>query len=305
MGCCTTGCCGTSSFPSTTWRSSRRTTSNGTRPSGMPTRPNSTCEEIRTTPTWPLRKRWPSTLWVGNDDCSFKRNEYRRDHHDQAGSAEHDQRHSPTNHNCCRAPTRPSGSPRHCWPRRMSPLKAAPSQTREVWQDKHGLWASTSLPRTPCSGESSRRNEPRATTRHKPRSTDCSASAIGRRQPTCSTGSRERVAIGIRDRRARVITRGLDQDAARGLERAAVTAFFKGDYQAALGQFARMSPSEITPRVLFYQACTNAALALVEGPAGAPRLTRARAPARSDPKRNTFERHRRYVSPQIISALEQ
>jgi hypothetical protein len=102
------------------------------------------------------------------------------------------------------------------------------------------------------------------------------------------------------------IARGLDQDAARGLEHAAVTAFYKGNYQAALGTFARMSPSQITPRVLFYQACTNAALALVEGPAGASRLTRARALyARSDPKRNSFERHRRFVSPQIIRALEQ
>ena len=102
------------------------------------------------------------------------------------------------------------------------------------------------------------------------------------------------------------ISRGLEQDAARGLERAAVTAFYKGNYQAALGTFARMPRSQITPRVLFYQACTNAALALVEGPAGAPRLTRARALyAQSDPQRNSFARHRRFVSPQIISALEQ
>ena len=102
------------------------------------------------------------------------------------------------------------------------------------------------------------------------------------------------------------IARGLEQDAARGLERAAVTAFYKGNYQAALGTFARMPPSQITPRVLFYQACTNAALALVEGPAGASRLVRARALyVQSDPRRNSFERHRRFVSPQIIRALEQ
>lgn len=102
------------------------------------------------------------------------------------------------------------------------------------------------------------------------------------------------------------IARGLDQDAARGLEHAAVTAFYKGNYQAALGTFARMPPSQITPRVLFYQACTNAALALVEGPAGASRLARARALyAQAEPGRNSFERHRRFVSPQIIRALEQ
>ena len=60
-----------------------------------------------------------------------------------------------------------------------------------------------------------------------------------------------------------------------------------------------------TPRVLFYMACTNAALALIEGAQGAERLQRARALfQKSEPRTNPFTDHRQYISPRIIRALE-
>jgi hypothetical protein len=101
------------------------------------------------------------------------------------------------------------------------------------------------------------------------------------------------------------IVRGVAEDNAKGLERSGLGAFYRGNYREALGTLGKV-PAELTsPRVLFYLACSNAALALLEGEKGTTRLQRARELfRRARPQENTFAVDRKYISPRIIRVLE-
>ena len=96
-----------------------------------------------------------------------------------------------------------------------------------------------------------------------------------------------------------------DRRAVDDLERSALRAFYSGDYSQALALLgdARLKAVE-TPRRLFYEACSNAALGLLEGPEGEARMLTARAEfARANGLGASFAVDRRYLSPRILAAL--
>src|SRR5262249_11889583 len=64
------------------------------------------------------------------------------------------------------------------------------------------------------------------------------------------------------------------------------------------------APAADRDRILFYIACSNAALALLEGAGGKARLTRAQEQYRQlRTKDELFTVDRRYISPQILNSL--
>jgi hypothetical protein len=93
------------------------------------------------------------------------------------------------------------------------------------------------------------------------------------------------------------------------LERRALSAFYRGDYPAAMsllesGDYQRLATSDLSRRKrLFYLACSSAAVALTQ--AGAvDRLAQARAQfgeAQGDGPQ--FAADRRYISPRVLNAL--
>jgi len=96
---------------------------------------------------------------------------------------------------------------------------------------------------------------------------------------------------------------GIASDEARVHEREGLSAFYRGNYQGALDALARIADDVRTPRDLFYQACSNAAIGLMQNDKA--RLERARAlflQARS--KDNPFTVERKYVSPKIVGVLD-
>ena len=93
------------------------------------------------------------------------------------------------------------------------------------------------------------------------------------------------------------------------LARAGLRAFYRAEYDKALEAFSRIPKSASgglpRERVVFYMACSTAAMALLEGAKGRPRLQQARELfQQSQPDRNPFTLDRKYISPEIIGALE-
>jgi hypothetical protein len=104
---------------------------------------------------------------------------------------------------------------------------------------------------------------------------------------------------------------GFDAAIGRGLAsitaiRSALRAFFGGDYQQTLRLLEPLSRNpDATPRMLFYLACSNVALALLEGPKGQVRLEQGRQLyARVRANASELASDRRFISPQILQALE-
>lgn len=93
------------------------------------------------------------------------------------------------------------------------------------------------------------------------------------------------------------------------LERPALRTFYAGDYEQALEMLQRIplekAPAIARDRILFYMACSHAALALLEGPQGNSRLQKAQEFFRQSQRHQTpFTVDRSYISPRIIGALE-
>ncbi|HYM26464.1 MAG TPA: hypothetical protein VEU08_24770 [Vicinamibacterales bacterium] len=101
----------------------------------------------------------------------------------------------------------------------------------------------------------------------------------------------------------RDVAHGIASDEARVHEREGLSAFYRGNYQGALDALARIADDVRTPRDVFYQACSTAAIGLMQN--DKTRLERARAlylQARS--KDNPFTVERKYVSPKIVGVLD-
>ena len=94
--------------------------------------------------------------------------------------------------------------------------------------------------------------------------------------------------------------------AAATIERAALRAFFEGNYRTALTLLDNTALKQNpTPRRLFYLACSNAALGLLEGDKGRSRITAARVQfAQAKGLDSQFAVDRRYISPRILATLE-
>lgn len=106
--------------------------------------------------------------------------------------------------------------------------------------------------------------------------------------------------VAVREGRQR-IARGIADDGERG----GLGAFYRGQYQQALEIFNGVPTDARTPRTVFYMACSNAALALLDGPKGQVRLQAARDLYRgAQPNQGGFAVDRRYISPRILRALE-
>jgi len=97
-------------------------------------------------------------------------------------------------------------------------------------------------------------------------------------------------------------------EAAR-MERAGLRAFYRAEYDKAIEVFERIPATDAAAdvprdRVLFYMACSTAALALLEGDKGTARLQKARELyQQSQREKNPFTVHRKYISPRILDAL--
>lgn len=105
------------------------------------------------------------------------------------------------------------------------------------------------------------------------------------------------------------IAAGLASDDAVRLERTGMRAFYRGNYQEALTTLSQArldaAPAADRDRIQFYIACSNAALALLEGAGGKARLTRAQEQYRQlRTKDALFAVDRRYISPQILNSLQ-
>jgi len=88
-------------------------------------------------------------------------------------------------------------------------------------------------------------------------------------------------------------------------ERLGLRAFYSGDYAAALVALEQVPGDLVTPRILFYEACSHAALGLLGADSAASHLQNARALfVRSRPAQNRFTLDRRYISPRILQALQ-
>jgi tetratricopeptide (TPR) repeat protein len=97
------------------------------------------------------------------------------------------------------------------------------------------------------------------------------------------------------------IARGLADDGERG----GLGAFYRGQYQQALDILNGVPADIRTPRIVFYMACSNAALGLLDGPKGRGRLQSARDLFKGiRPNLSGLTVDRRYISPTIIRALE-
>ena len=92
-----------------------------------------------------------------------------------------------------------------------------------------------------------------------------------------------------------------------GLERQALSAFYHGDYRGALTMLERATSQDPrpSPRDFLYMACSEAALALLDGRDVASRMEHARALfARARPQENDFSLDRQYISPRLLRELE-
>jgi hypothetical protein len=101
------------------------------------------------------------------------------------------------------------------------------------------------------------------------------------------------------------IAKGL-ASAATAVTRKALRAFFDGDYRTTI-QLLEPAAADAQPssRALFYLACSHAALALLESPRGDERLQKGRQLyARARKGTETFAVDRRFISPQVLRALE-
>jgi hypothetical protein len=107
----------------------------------------------------------------------------------------------------------------------------------------------------------------------------------------------------------KTIAAGIAMDELMRVQRAGLDAFYRGNYQLALttlGQ-ARLdgAPALQRDRIRFYIACSDAALALLEGTNGKRRLAQAQQLYRQLRQNQAlFAVDRRYISPQILSALQ-
>ena len=97
----------------------------------------------------------------------------------------------------------------------------------------------------------------------------------------------------------------LPANPAAALEKAALQAFFQGNYLTALSLLDDSAfKQNPTPRRLFYIACSNAALGLLEGEKGRGRITAARIQfAQANGLDSQFAVDRRYISPRILDTL--
>jgi len=91
--------------------------------------------------------------------------------------------------------------------------------------------------------------------------------------------------------------------------RAGLRAFYQGEYGRALDVLEHIpknaASSVARERVVFYMACTQAAMALLEGAKGTQRLEKARKLYQlAEPARNAFTLDRKHISPEILGALE-
>jgi len=94
------------------------------------------------------------------------------------------------------------------------------------------------------------------------------------------------------------------------IARAGLRAFYQGEYAKALDVLERIPKTAVSSlareRLVFYLACSHAAIALLEGDKGRPRLEKARKLFQlSQPEKNPFTMDRRYISPEILGALAQ
>ena len=101
------------------------------------------------------------------------------------------------------------------------------------------------------------------------------------------------------------VTKGL-ADASTAILRTGLRAFFGGDYQASIRLLEPLTAeSRSSPRAVLYLAFSNAALGLLEGSRDSPRLRLGRQLyARARESAQDFSADRRFVSPQILKALE-
>jgi tetratricopeptide (TPR) repeat protein len=107
----------------------------------------------------------------------------------------------------------------------------------------------------------------------------------------------------------KTIASGIAVDEVLRLERTGIGAFYRGDYQGALSALGQaridVAPAPDRDRIRLYIACSNAALAILEGANGKTRLQRAQELFRQlRPNQDLFAVDRRYISPQILSALQ-
>ena len=101
------------------------------------------------------------------------------------------------------------------------------------------------------------------------------------------------------------ISKGL-ASAASTVIRSALRAFFGGDYQRAISLLEPITTGAQPPsRALLYLACSHAALGLLEGDSGSTRLQKGRQLyTRVKGETKTFAADRRFISPQVLRALE-
>jgi hypothetical protein len=101
------------------------------------------------------------------------------------------------------------------------------------------------------------------------------------------------------------VAKGL-ADASTAVLRTALRAFFGGDYQTSIRLLEPLTAeSRSSPRAVLYLAFSNAALGLLEGSRDSPRLRLGRQLyARARESAQDFSADRRFVSPQILKALE-
>jgi len=93
------------------------------------------------------------------------------------------------------------------------------------------------------------------------------------------------------------------------MARAGLRAFYQGEYTKALDVLERIpknaASSVARERVVFYLACSNAAIALLEGDKGKERLDKARKLYQlAEPGKHPFTLDRKHISPEILGALE-
>jgi hypothetical protein len=88
------------------------------------------------------------------------------------------------------------------------------------------------------------------------------------------------------------------------VERQGVQAFLQGRYDAAARTLAGLVKSGgASPRVQFFLACSQAALALLQGGTNS-NIAAARASYRAAGQQNQFTRERQFVSPKVLQLLE-
>jgi len=98
------------------------------------------------------------------------------------------------------------------------------------------------------------------------------------------------------------ITRGLAEDEGARLERAGISAFFRGDYQNAIATLGKVPVEVTTPRVTFYVACSTAALGILERN-DAKRKRARELFIQARPDRSLTAVDRKYISPRILETL--